>query len=102
MLINQEKIRDIAVNTSPNISAFLGEILPDGIGLSLVLSMMASMSRSLYPVNVSAAADPAATPPKISIQEKILIGISKRNDAVRADPKAVKTKRYQIFGFVSS
>jgi hypothetical protein len=31
-----------------------------------------------------------------------LIGISKRKEAVSAAPNAVKTRRYQIFGFVSS
>lgn len=63
MLINHENINEIAVRIKPNISAFCGETLPDGIGLPLVLSIIASISRSLYPVRVSAAAEPAATPP---------------------------------------
>ena len=63
MLINHENINEIAVRIKPNISAFCGETLPDGIGLPFVLSIIASISRSLYPVSVSAAAEPAATPP---------------------------------------
>jgi len=40
----------------------LGEILPEGIGRAFVLSIMASISRSLYPVKASAAADPVTIP----------------------------------------
>src|SRR3712207_8441852 len=58
------------------------------------------MSRSLYPVRVSAAAEPAATPPSRSIHVNREIGTSNRNEAVSAAPNAVKTRRYQILGFV--
>lgn len=102
ILINHENINEIAVSIKPNIKAFLGETLPDGIGLSLVLSIIASMSLSLYPVRVSAAAEPAATPPNSNIHVTGLMGMSKRKEAVNADPKAVKTNRYQILGFVNS
>jgi hypothetical protein len=95
-------MRDTVVKINPKISAFLGEILPDGIGLVFVLSIIASMSRSLYPVIVSAAADPAATPVRSKNHCKGVTSILKRSDAVRAAPNAVKTKRYHIFGFVNS
>src|SRR5215211_6329536 len=98
ILINHEQASEMA----PNISAFLGDIRPEGIGRFLVRSIIASMSRSLYPVRVSAAADPAATPPSKSIHVSGVIGTSNRNEAVSAAPNAVKTSRYQIFGFVSS
>src|SRR6185503_18539763 len=100
--MNQAHASDITASTSPNLSALVGDILPEGIGLSFVLSIIASMSRSLYPVSVSAAADPAATPPISSIHVNGLIGMSNRNEAVSAAPNAVKTRRYQILGFVSS
>jgi hypothetical protein len=64
--------------------------------------MIASISLSLYPVRVSAAAEPAATPHNNRIHVTGLIGISNRKDAVKADPKAVKTNKYQILGFVNS
>jgi hypothetical protein len=102
MLINHENTNEIAVRIKPNMSAFFGETLPDGIGLPLVLSIIASISRSLYPVSVSAAAEPAATPPISKIQVNGRIGILNNKDAVSADPNVVKTSRYQIFGFVSS
>jgi hypothetical protein len=80
----------------------LGEILPDGIGLPLVLSITASISRSLKLVSVSAAAEPAATPPIINTQVKGETYTSNNKDAVNAAANAVKTNRYQILGFVSS
>src|SRR5215213_7224233 len=95
--INHEKISETADNTSPNISAFLGETRPDGMGRPFVLSIMASISLSLYPVSVSAAAEPAATPPNNKIHVVKLIGMSNNHDADKAAPKAVKTNRYQIF-----
>ena len=51
---------------------------------------------------VSAAAEPAATPAISSIQVKGLNCISNKKEAVKADPKAVKTSKYHIFGFVNS
>ena len=97
-----KKLAKLQTNTSPNASAFLGDIRPDGMGRSFVLSIMASISLSLYPVRVSAAAEPAATPPNSRIHVVKLIGMSNNHDADIAAPKAVKTSRYQIFGFVSS
>ena len=47
ILMNHENTKEIAASTSPNMSAFLGEIRPDGMGLALVLSIIASISRSL-------------------------------------------------------
>src|ERR671914_989459 len=102
ILINQAQTSEIAANIRPKIRAFLGDIRPDGIGRFLVRSIIASMSRSLYPVRLSAAAEPAATPPSKSIHVNREIGTSNRNDAVSAAPNAVKTRRYQILGFVSS
>src|ERR671917_748518 len=102
ILINQAQASDIAANISPKVRAFFGDIRPEGIGRFLVRSIIASMSRSLYPVRVSAAADPAATPPSRSIHVNKDIGTLNRNEAVSAAPNAVKTSRYQILGFVSS
>ena len=45
--MNQENTKEIAIKIKPNIKAFLGEILPDGIGLSFVLSIIASISLAL-------------------------------------------------------
>src|SRR5918999_6068132 len=102
ILINQAQASEIAANTSPKIRAFFGDIRPEGIGRFLVRSIIASMSRSLYPVRVSAAADPAATPPSRSIHVNKDTGTLNRNEAVSAAPNAVKNSRYQILGFVSS
>src|ERR671922_701119 len=102
ILINQVQTSETVANISPKIRAFLGDIRPDGIGRFLVRSIIASMSRSLYPVRVSAAAEPAATPLSKSINVTGVIGTSNRNEAVSAAPNAVKTSRYQILGFVSS
>jgi hypothetical protein len=102
MFKNHEQTSDTAARIVPKIKAFFGDILPDGIGRPLVRSIIASMSRSLYPVKVSAAADPAATPTINRTHIRGEVGISNRKDAVRAEAKAVKTKRYHIFGFVSS
>src|ERR671915_222852 len=102
ILTNQAQTSEIAANIKPKIRAFLGDMRPDGIGRFLVRSIIASMSRSLYPVRVSAAAEPAATPPSKSIHVKGVIGMSNKNEAVSAAPNAVKTSRYQILGFVSS
>src|SRR5918997_6832238 len=102
ILINQAQTSEIAANIRPKIRAFLGDIRPDGIGRFLVRPIIASMSRSLYPVRLSAAAEPAATPPSKSIHVNGLIEMSNRNEAVSAAPNAVKTSRYQILGFVSS
>src|ERR1700752_546604 len=102
MLMNHAQAREIAARINPKIRAFLGVILPDGIGLPFVRSIIASMSRSLYPVSVSAAAEPAATPPISRSHVRGGIGMSKRNEAVNAAPNVVKTSRYQILGFVSS
>src|SRR6476469_5112204 len=102
IFIRNEKISEIPANTSPNTNAFFGDILPDGIGRSFVLSMIASISLSLYPVRVSAAAEPAATPPSNKIHVKRLMDIWNNQDAEIAAAKAVKTSKYQILGFVSS
>src|SRR5688500_13546908 len=100
-LMNHAKTSDMAASTSPNARALEGDILPDGIGLPFVLSMIASISRSLYPVRVSTAAEPAATPPIRRIHVIGLMGMHKRKDAVRAAPNLVKKGRYQILGLVS-
>jgi hypothetical protein len=63
---------------------------------------MASISRSLYPVKASAAADPVTIPTRRKIHWSGDRKLSVVYEAVIADPKAVKTKRYQIFGLVSS
>jgi hypothetical protein len=102
MFIRNEKISEIPANISPNINAFFGDIRPDGIGRSFVLSMIASISLSLYPVRVSAAAEPAATPHNNKIHVLRLTDIWNNHDAEIAVPKAVKTSKYQILGFVSS
>ena len=60
IFMNQEQTREIPAKMSPKTKALRGEILPDGIGRPLVLSIIASISLSLYPVSVSAAAEPAA------------------------------------------
>src|SRR5919108_997255 len=102
ILINQVQTSETVANISPKIRAFLGDIRPDGIGRFLVRSIIASMSRSLYPVSVSAAAEPAATPPSKSAHVNGVIGMSNRNEAESAAPNAVKTNRYQILGVVTS
>ena len=102
MLTVSAQNSDIPVNTSPNINAFFGLILPDGMGLPFVLSIIASISRSLYPVRASAAAEPAATPIKSMAHVKGERKSLNKKAAVTADPRVVKTSKYQIFGFVSS
>lgn len=102
MFMNQEQIKDTPVRIRPKINAFLGVILPDGMGLPLVLSIIASISLSLYPVRVSAAAEPAAIAKKSNAQVHQLTGTSNNHDAETAAPIAVKTSKYQIFGLVSS
>jgi hypothetical protein len=102
IFISQASANEIIVNIDPKINAFRGEILPEGIGLPLVLSITASISRSLKLVSVSAAADPAATPLISSTQIEGETYTSNNKDAVSAEANAVKTNRYQIFGFVSS
>jgi O-acetylhomoserine/O-acetylserine sulfhydrylase-like pyridoxal-dependent enzyme len=47
IFMNQASNKEIPANIKPNTRAFFGEILPDGIGLLFVLSIIASMSRSL-------------------------------------------------------
>src|SRR5919198_5877943 len=88
ILINQVQTSEIAANISPKIRALFGDIRPDGIGRFLVRSIIASMSRSLYPLSVSAAAEPAATPPSKRAQVNEVIGMSNRNDAESAAPNA--------------
>src|SRR5919202_3760658 len=102
ILMNQAQAREIAASIRPKITAFLGGIRPEGIGRFLVRSIIASMSRSLYPVSVSAAAEPSATPASKSVHVNRVILMSNRNEAESAAPNAVKTSRYQILGFVSS
>src|ERR671924_323736 len=102
ILINQLQASETAANISPKVRAFLGDIRPDGIGRFLVRSIIASISRSLYPVSLSAAAERAATPISKSAHVNGVMGMSNRNEAVSAAPNAVKTSRYQILGFVSS
>jgi hypothetical protein len=92
----------MAAKSKPKISAFLGVILPEGMGRALVLSIMASMSLSLYPVNASAAAEPVIIPTRRKIHWIGVRNVSVEYEAVIADPNAVKTKRYQILGFVNS
>ena len=99
LLIQQAQASEIDANINQR-SGVLG-VTPRGYGRFLVRPSE-SMSRSLYPVRVSAAADPAATPPSKSIHVNRVIGTSNRNEAVSAAPNAVKTSRYQILGFVSS
>src|ERR687885_2344509 len=102
ILINQAQAREIDASIRPKIRAFFDVMRPEGIGRFLVRSITASISRSLYPVRVSAAAEPAATPASKSPHVNGVIGISNRNEAESAAPNAVKTSRYQILGFVSS
>ena len=83
IFISQARTNEIIVNINPNINAFLGEILPVGIGLPLVLSIIASISRSLKLVSVSAAAEPA-TPPIINTQVNGETYTSNNKDAVSA------------------
>src|SRR5919199_1258128 len=102
ILINQAQAREIDASIRPKIKAFLDVMRPEGIGRFLVRSIIASISRSLYPVSVSAAAEPAATPANKSPQVKGVIAMSNIKEAESAAPNAVKTSRYQILGFVSS
>ena len=81
-------------------NAFLGDILPEGIGrpcsvhdcidVAIIVSRQ-SVSGQILPLH-----------PELIESTSLRQSGSQRKDAVRAEPKAVKINRYHIFGLVGS